>query len=225
MIRFYSHCLRRKAFDLCRMFHIFLLLNITIFTADILNLSLTPVGTVIGWLRGKYLPIPPGWQKCDGSEIWSGPMEGGNTPNLIVGGYFLRGAPMTDAWTIQADMIMQHGHNINDPGHKNTDSGRSHGYYDRYDSGALYHAGGCIRARDNEYNDLNRDTHSSRANIRSAYTGIKVLDITGTNTTTAHETRPKNIAVEWIIRILHLLSLFVIIALNYYCCCFCQPEM
>ena len=150
-------------------------------------------------------------------------MKGFKTPNLNSGGYFLRGALRTDAWTIQEDMIGQHGHNIydpghkhtdsghshsiTDPGHKHTDSGHSHGYYDRYDTGVSEHGDDWIDARDDRVTEENRQTHSSKANILSAhtnikvstasaslsseYTNIKAQDISGTNATTAAETRPK----------------------------------
>eukprot|EP00090_Calanus_glacialis_P020037 TRINITY_DN30810_c0_g1_i1.p1 TRINITY_DN30810_c0_g1~~TRINITY_DN30810_c0_g1_i1.p1 ORF type:complete len:232 (-),score=41.94 TRINITY_DN30810_c0_g1_i1:77-772(-) len=154
---------------------------------DILNLNLTPVGTVIGWLGGKYLKIPQEWQKCDGGQIFSGPMKGFKTPNLNSGGYFLRGALTTDAWTIQGDMIRQHGHNIHDPGHQ-------HKYYDR-----IYY----------DEQDVDIDSHDRQAaddqrknDLRTSLTSktsIEVKNVTGA--TAGHETRPKNIAVEWIIKI------------------------
>jgi hypothetical protein len=144
-------------------------------------------------LGDKYLPIPTEWQRCDGSKIWSGSMRGGNTPKLNADGYFLRGAQTTDAWTIQEDMIRQHGHNIHDPGHKHThsDSGHTHTYYDRFDTGYSRHAMGSVQARDNDADVIDRDSGSSSSNIdiHGAHTNIKAQDITGTNAKTAQEHR------------------------------------
>ena len=54
-------------------------------------MNLAPVGTVTAWLGGNTLPLPAGWQKCDGSTILAGPMEGQSTPDLNGEKLFLRG--------------------------------------------------------------------------------------------------------------------------------------
>ncbi len=46
--------------------------------------EVVPVGTVVDWYRpNKEIPIPEGFQVCDGSPIASGPFKGRSTPNLV----------------------------------------------------------------------------------------------------------------------------------------------
>ena len=102
-------------------------------------LALLPVGTVIAWL-GAYSEsneLPAGWQRCDGSQILTGPMANKNTPNLNgESGHFLRGGTFRQAGLTHEDQLGAHTHSasahVTDPGHLHHDAGHSHEYEDSW---------------------------------------------------------------------------------------------
>jgi len=182
------------------------------------ELVTSPIGTVAAWLGGKTIEIPEGWQKCDGSPILHGPMSGTNTPNLNGKQLFLRGGSVTESWTEQADQILEHTHHFSDSGHSHSDSGHTHvdkghrhwqlttrwtsdGWYDQwpYRFGEYYHDQGMMQT-DLGHDPGKADIQAAKASITSAKTGISVTGVSGGSA--GSETRPKNLAVEWIIRII-----------------------
>ena len=176
-------------------------------------MRIVPVGTVTAWLGGQELSLPDGWQKCDGSNIQTGPLAGSNTPNLNGERRFLRGGSPSDAWTTEDDQMQDHqhsiadnGHSHKDSGHTHTDSGHSHGFsYYRRNSGEGDNANDRNMASNSETHQ-SANTSNGKAQISSSIaiistdsTGIEVNEVTGGNH--GDETRPINMAVEWIIKI------------------------
>jgi len=86
------------------------------------NTNAAPVvGAIIPWIpRGPdpgnnpvtTLEIPEGWQRCDGSVINNthSPFFGLNVPDLNGEGYFIRGSDDSNAATFQHDSFRSHGH-------------------------------------------------------------------------------------------------------------------
>ena len=70
-------------------------------------------------MEGVEVEDPPaGWQRCDGStilepSIWAGE----RTPDLNNERRFLRGGSDREVLTLEEDMVQDHGHEVNDPGH------------------------------------------------------------------------------------------------------------
>jgi len=164
--------------------------------AEAMDFSLAPIGSIVGWHGGPYVPLPEGWQHCDGSLIRSGTMAGQTTPDLNRDGYFLRGG--TTSGTFQDDQLQSHSHAVSDPGHTHSDNGHSHGYKDRYKYGNHGDDSKDIHAIDHE-RDEQRTSDTAKADITSEVTGVAVTEVTGAHV--GEETRPRNMAVEWIIRI------------------------
>merc|ERR1712098_548908 len=87
------------------------------------ELSLAPIGTILAWSpkvdpsSGDLVPLPNGWQLCDGSTITKGPWSGGSTPNLNNAGLFLRGGDQSSVLEVEESMLEDHEH---------TDGGHSH---------------------------------------------------------------------------------------------------
>jgi len=208
------------------------------------ELVMAPIGTVTAWLGGKTIPIPNGWQKCDGSPILDGPMNGTNTPNLNGEELFLRGGSVSNSWTVQPDQLNDHTHAVSDPGHTHhdgghkhtdsghrhtdnghthTDSGHSHEYLstnwhinDEYDEDHYYRnpddwhhkPQGHMYAYAGKAN-----IQSSSADIQTGYSSIATgkasisrdksyITVNGVSGgSNGDETRPKNMVVEWIIKI------------------------
>eukprot|EP00088_Acartia_fossae_P031281 TRINITY_DN32194_c0_g1_i2.p1 TRINITY_DN32194_c0_g1~~TRINITY_DN32194_c0_g1_i2.p1 ORF type:complete len:295 (-),score=49.49 TRINITY_DN32194_c0_g1_i2:160-1044(-) len=162
--------------------------------------QLMPVGSIIAWV-GPIISkgdLPGGWQLCDGSSIDGTPYY---TPELNKSGRFLRGttAQMSD-WTYQEDMLRKHKHGINDPGHSHVDGGHTHGYHDElvnynqeWDA-RIFHRGKWAK-----YYNYHKTSEVSHANIQTSKSGIEVLDAIASFA--GEETRPKNMAVIWIMRV------------------------
>merc|ERR1719348_190596 len=166
---------------------------------DSLFTSLAPVGTIVG--INHQGSLPSGWQLCDGSLILTGILAGQTTPNLNSEGYFLRGG--VSPGTFQEDQIHEHSHNtdLHDPGHKHTDAGRDHIYHDLY---ARSEKGDDANDRTMGSDSMNERAPKSdmgHAQISNEKTGISVTLSGTTGAKTGGETRPKNMAVTWIIRI------------------------
>ena len=168
-------------------------------TNEMKALHLAPVGTVAGWLGGKSTELPSGWQRCDGSSILSGPMAGQNTPNLNGDSLFLRGAQPENAWNVEEDQIRQHGHSVVDPGHKHTDRGHTHVYTDYFNAAELSDNADDRTVGSESTTHQTRFSESGFADLTAELTGITVSDLTGA--AAGSETRPRNMAVEWIIRV------------------------
>jgi len=158
---------------------------------------LTPVGSIVAWMGAEYagVAIPTGWQLCDGSLINDGPMKGNNTVDLNGEGRFLRGGESPG--TLQDDAVQNHKHTVSDPGHTHTDSGHKHQFYYTRPYG---HMGDNANDRNQAYPGTDSEyTEKGKANIQKSTTGVRVGDVTSARKNV--ETRPKNMAILWIIRI------------------------
>ena len=159
-----------------------------------------PVGSIIPWSGQtvSHANLPDGWQLCDGSIIFQGPMKDKHTPSLNLEGRFLRGGDAFQSWVYQDQMMGKHGHAVNDPGHKHIDAGHSHNIIDQCSNCeediyiAIYEGG-----RKNFAGKVILDGH---ANIQSSKTSITVTDATG-SIPIGEEVRPKNMLVQYIIKI------------------------
>lgn len=111
----------------------------------------------------------------------------------------MRGSYPKDILTVQEDAFEDHSHDINDPGHSHSDTGHTHPYVDETSLSSIqddnhiyqdwgYWHGLLHKTTDKGYAQITTD--KSRIEINSAKNGRS-----GT------ETRPKNMAVQWIIRI------------------------
>merc|ERR1712150_174413 len=155
--------------------------------------------------------LPEGWIRCDGSAIpepsvWAG----SHTPNLNGQRLFLRGGGDTEALVIEDDMFQDHTHL--DAEHTHGNSGHSHSYKEtkshndedcpNYPSqtGNYWH---YMKVEwdhpDTTFWDCEYDesTHSSTINIQSSKSGMEGVDSSSRH---GPETRPKNMAVIWIMR-------------------------
>merc|ERR1719158_1448460 len=99
--------------------------------------SKPPIGSIIPWLCPDWAKLPPGWQRCDGSEVLSGELIGSLTPNLNNAGLFLRGGPDSAIGNLQEASLEDHTHMDN--GHSHKDRGHTHaegGHYHYHDGEA-----------------------------------------------------------------------------------------
>merc|ERR1719369_810904 len=161
------------------------------------------IGSIIPWIPSPDGPdatlqqkIPDGWQKCDGSQILSGPLINLRTPNLNGEGLFLRGGNDEDVTDVQEDMVLDHTHIDNkhthsDSGHSHTQDGHQHkaenGYqFPTYNGGALedtqLYLGAENKVGKLEWNCIWGITNmvtptikSSKANIQSAESGMSTV--------------------------------------------------
>merc|ERR1712200_305369 len=85
-----------------------------------------PLGSIVAWLPAysANAQIPSGWQRCDGSEIITGPLVGMKTPELNGSKRFLRGSADDKAGSMEEDAVQDHQHT--DPGHSHEDNGHTH---------------------------------------------------------------------------------------------------
>ena len=152
-----------------------------------------PLGTILPWVPkpekdGAEVSVPEGWQRCDGSiiqqpSIWAGQ----RTPDLNNQMRFLRGAPDDSVLSLEEDQIIDHQHDVTDPGHVH-DIENAVNYM-----GSVYefHVGS-----DHDYIVM----VGGKPKISSAKTGISVGRVSD-STQRGSETRPKNMHVTYIIRI------------------------
>ena len=182
-----------------------------------------PTGSIIAWVPSYSLAknIPNGWQRCDGSVIEDGPLAGKTTPDLNRSRRFLRGTTDESAERYEDDDLENHehldsGHSHQDKGHSHQDDGHRHILNEEWDSGSQIFShespddhskickGGCINS-----NSVHGKWHESiptgyasittnSANIQSSFSGLSGVD----SGKEGKETRPVNMSVVWIIRIL-----------------------
>ena len=187
-----------------------------------------PIGSIIAWLPAysAKVDVPLGWKRCDGSVIETGPLAGLATPDLNSAKRFLRGAGDENAGTVEDDMVQEHLHA--DPGHTHTDNGHTHvdnghSHYEDTDHFPLFVGSDeahhkdvvCTRYYNNDlfggdcggyFTKFNAwTTEAGRANIATAKAAIQTsaTGIRGiASGRVGEETRPKNMNVVYIIRIL-----------------------
>ena len=141
-------------------------------------------------------------------------MAGQDTPDLNNQGLFLRGSPDGGAGNVQSDALKDHEHEVDDSGHSHSASGTvsSKGLpsaqYNRYSeqlnqniNGNEKHGdqydGGCYETQGSGCTTWDH-SHSMSVSVSSRETGITVGSVTSGAST---ETRPKNMAVVYIMRI------------------------
>ena len=153
--------------------------------------------------------IPSGWQRCDGSNITEGPFAGLKTPDLNGYRYFLRGGDDSTVTTTESDTVHDHTHDVNDPGHHHStgSDGEKNTYLPvaewnknvdtkpKYDSGCFETQGsGCTTWGYTTASDHSHTVHSAASGVSVGYVSSFY--------TPGNETRPKNMAVIYIMRIL-----------------------
>ena len=158
--------------------------------------------------------IPSGWQRCDGSNITEGPFAGLNTPNLNGERYFLRGGDDSTVTTMENDMVQDHTHDVDDPGHRHSTSSDGAkttdvdaAQYEKHvgaESDNNSYRGYCFETQNDgygcttwPYKTANDHTHT----VYSANSGVSVGSVSSSYNK-GSETRPKNMAVIYIMRIL-----------------------
>jgi len=186
-----------------------------------------PIGAILPWLGPAWVELPPGWQRCDGSEITSGPFKGAATPDLNNAGLFLRGGPDSDIGSVQQATLQEHTHK--DHGHSHVDNGHTHadsGHAHKLDGGhggaagdGVYpafverkceytHSDKVVVDTDATHNyycaDTVWDTLASVAHIQAAAANIKAANsgmegVEGASV--GQETRPANMRASYILRI------------------------
>jgi len=187
--------------------------------AGISDLTRPPVGSIVAWLPTIQPQLPDGWQRCDGSAISTGPLAGKLTPDLNTYGHFLRGGADGSAGTYQEDAVQDHqhadpGHTHQEDPHTHTDAGHSHKPYNYEDEHHEYfrttcNDGDCNSSHNigdgaygtNGYSQTKTDyanIQSTTATIQSNTAGIGGISAGNVDS----ETRPKNMSVVYIIRII-----------------------
>ena len=127
--------------------------------------------------------------RCDGSVITApSPWEGEKTPNINGEERFLRGGLDGIQLHTEEDSLQAHTHGISDSGH-------SHGYDDKY---ADYDGNCCNYGGGSSSRSALDESHASTSS--SAKSNIEVADVSGART--SGETRPKNIRVVYIMKVL-----------------------
>ena len=153
------------------------------------EMSFAPVGTILAWTMrvdaagNTTGDIPRGWQRCDGSTIpppsvWAGQ----TTPDLNTERRFLRGGSDETVLSVEEDMMQDHTHGIQDPGHLHEINDYS-----------FVSGGGCCSS--GGYNG-----HNSVENSVSSTTGVSVTGVSS-GYRYGEETRPKNMQIVYIIRV------------------------
>ena len=154
--------------------------------------------------------IPSGWQRCDGSNITEGPFAGLKTPNLNGERYFLRGGDDFSVTTTENDMVQDHTHDVDDSGHSHSTSydgaketGLDVALYDK-NVNAKSEAnvnGRCLETQGSDCTHWYYDTANSHSHtVNRADSGINVGSVSSSYNK-GSETRPKNMAVIYIMRI------------------------
>ena len=162
-------------------------------------------------MNATIVTIPSGWQRCDGSNITEGPLTGRNTPNLNGERYFLRGGDDFSVTTTENDMVQDHTHVVNDPGHGHN-TGQSGGertnlpvaIWNRNADPKARDTGdsGCFETQGSDCTTWGFTTASDHSHsVYSAESGITV-GFVSSSYSKGPETRPKNMAVIYIMRIL-----------------------
>ena len=161
------------------------------------SLPEVPVGTILSWVLrvdnssgGEIADLPEGWMRCDGSVIPPGSIwTGKQVPNLNGERRFLRGGSDAEILTLEEDQIMEHEHNLDDPGH-------AHPYVDRYlDDSADSQYFGHKEVAHPYYPGVSHAVATSATTTGASVAGVSSQYRHG------GENRPKNMGIIWIIRV------------------------
>ena len=166
------------------------------------------VGPSPGERNATNATIPSGWQQCDGSLITEGPFTGLFTPDLNGERYFLRGGDESAVTTKENDMVHDHTHDVDDPGHRHStgsDGGKTSDLPVALDDKNLdTRAGnrpGCFETQGSGCTKWQFHTASDHSHtVNSANSGVSVGSVSSSYNK-GSETRPKNMAVIYIMRI------------------------
>jgi len=157
-----------------------------------------PIGSIIGWIGSEFTGeelLDNGWQLCDGSEIMIGPMKGQRTENLNGDGRFLRGG--AEPGVLQDDAFQPHMHEVVDDKHGHTDPGHTHTMnIEGVDCGPSKVNGAKLSGV--QLDNKIPTSEKAQAIIQDAHTNIKIQ----APEPAGAETRPDNMAVQWIIRVI-----------------------
>jgi len=184
---------------------------------DFIDVTRPPIGSIVAWLPNLSAAgnIPIGWQRCDGSAIAAGPMTGMLTPDLNTARRFTRGGSDDTAGNVEEDSVEDHlhadpGHTHVDQGHTHADAGHSHRNTDTgqtpFCTGTEgYHAGRLGTSGNYYYFTNAYQSGAAVANIQASAASIaaSITNMGGMSSgKMGVETRPKNMNVVYIIRIL-----------------------
>ena len=136
--------------------------------------------------------ILPSYSRCDGSKIpYPSIWAGQKTPNINGEKRFLRGGLDHIMLEKQEDSLQSHTHGIHDPGH-------THRYNDKYfrRNAGNGHDGPAALSMD-KLLDRFDGTHWATSNRNTA--NVAVTSVVGARTDS--ETRPKNLAVVFIMKV------------------------
>jgi len=161
-----------------------------------------PIGTIIAWVNNigpgsNPQTIPKCWIICDGRTIPEpSPWAGKKTKDLNGQGRFLRGGTSNQVLDIEEDTFQDHGHTVIDNGHSHSDRGHNHRH--KYGVKHSLKPGGS-------------GSHWANGGVTSEYTETGYASITtdkaniqirkSDHSKRGQETRPKNMRIEWIMRI------------------------
>ena len=181
--------------------------------------KVSPIGTILPWIpkvnktSGDLLPIPEGWQYCNGSLITAGPWAGGNTPNL--NGLFLRGGDVDNVLEMEESQLQDHEHEDSGHSHSCSASSTSSQHRHSFKKGNDVSDGGCdgcntywvadassdhSKGGDHtEYTSYTTVSVSTSCSLGSRSANIGGVDSSGANA--GSETRPANMKVHYIIRV------------------------
>merc|ERR1711862_671390 len=172
------------------------------------TMVVAPLGTINAWVTkpsrssSSSRNLPTCWMKCDGSVInyQNSPWKGSRVPNLNGDGRFLRGGSASQVLTMQEDSVEDHTHSVSDPGHSHSDRGHSHSYKKMRRYGAESPVAILVEKYvQKSVSDSTYSTTIGRASITTNRANIRVGSMNTSNKGT--ETRPKNMIVEWIIKV------------------------
>ena len=176
------------------------------------ELNMSPIGTILPWVpkvdvsSNDLLPIPEGWQLCDGSNITVGPWAGGKTPDL--NGLFLRGGKEDNVLQMEDSQLQDHKHVDGGHSHNCSASSTAAPHSHTYVATEKYHVDGYTSGGSWNANDYQATYNTSQATVSVSTTcslgsdvssSIGGVDSSGANA--GSETRPANMKVQYIIRV------------------------
>jgi len=183
-------------------------------THQIEKINTAPVGTITAWVTrpedsGQTANLPDGWVKCDGHpipapSIW----EGKPTPDLNSGGWFLRGGSDDEMLTHQEESARMMDHDHIDVGHSHSaesDAPNSKHNHKYVDSWRPYDDDGNMCSGDHKMPKhiiMPKGTSTATISIDTTIHGntAKIGEVENYEDKVC-ETRPRNLAVIYIIRV------------------------